>query len=118
MEEHNGSSAGDESFSEKLTTCPAKWTQFEFLGAHGAPEEFVKLSNKLSELKAQAQKIRDYRELLETYREQMRELTISLENENTKAASYHAKRKVSLKRILRHSELFRGGFIPISQVES
>jgi uncharacterized protein YydD (DUF2326 family) len=78
--------------------------QLAFLGAHGALEEFVKLSNRLGDLNSRAQKIRDYQELIETYREQTREINIALENETRKTATYLK----DAKPILDHNlELFR-----------
>jgi uncharacterized protein YydD (DUF2326 family) len=62
--------------------------QLQFLNAHGALEEFLKLSNYLSSLKAKAQKIRDYKELLEKYSSEAQSIALAMSNETIKASSY------------------------------
>jgi len=59
-----------------------------FLGTHGALDEFLAMSESLNELEAKAQKLRDYRELLETYSTKAQDLKAKLSNETIRASAY------------------------------
>lgn len=61
---------------------------FQYLSTHRALDELVELSNYVGALKAKAQKIRDYKGLLEEYSERTQEINISLGNENRRATKY------------------------------
>jgi len=63
-------------------------SQLQFLSTYGALDEFVELSNYLSDLKTKAQKIRDYKSLLERYSDQTQEINIALSNETKRANIY------------------------------
>ena len=59
-----------------------------FLGSHGALDEFVAMSSRLSELEAKAQKLRDYQELLDKYSDRSQELTAVMSRETIRANRY------------------------------
>lgn len=62
--------------------------KMKFLGSHGALEEFVAITNKLSDLRSKAQKIRAYKGLLEEYSNELQRLQVALANENLKTHTY------------------------------
>jgi uncharacterized protein YydD (DUF2326 family) len=62
--------------------------QLQFLNAHGALDEYTKLSNHLNDLKGKAQKIRDYKELLQKYSNEAQAMNIALSNETLKTTAY------------------------------
>ncbi|MGE3407556.1 MAG: DUF2326 domain-containing protein [Pirellulales bacterium] len=59
-----------------------------YLGTHGAFDEFVKLSDELASLETNAQKLRDYKGLLEKYSNKTQELTAALSSQTIKANNY------------------------------
>jgi uncharacterized protein YydD (DUF2326 family) len=63
-------------------------TQISFLGTHGALDDWVTISNHLSDLKSKAQKIRDYKALLQRYSDETQEIKIKLSNETKKTNKY------------------------------
>jgi uncharacterized protein YydD (DUF2326 family) len=63
-------------------------SQLQFLNAHGALDEYTKVSNHLSDLRAKAQKIRDYKELLQKYSNEAQAMNIALSNETLKTTAY------------------------------
>lgn len=63
-------------------------TQIKYLGTYRALDEFIGLSHHLSNLKARAQKIYDYKELLDQYEIETQEINIKMNNENKRALEY------------------------------
>jgi uncharacterized protein YydD (DUF2326 family) len=63
-------------------------SQIKFLGTHGALDDWATTSNYLSDFKSKAQKIRDYKDLLQRYSDQTQEINIKLSNETIKANTY------------------------------
>jgi uncharacterized protein YydD (DUF2326 family) len=59
-----------------------------YLGAHGALDEFVAMSSRLSELQAKAQKLRDYRELLDKYSDKAEGLVAEMSRETIRTTRY------------------------------
>jgi len=59
-----------------------------FLGTHHALEELVSTTNYLAEIKAKAQKIKDYKSLLERYSVEEQNVNIQLSNETIKTNTY------------------------------
>lgn len=64
--------------------------KFEFLGEHGALEEYARMSSLLGDLKSKAQKLRDYKDLLAKYSDQIREISAALVSESEKTSKYLA----------------------------
>ncbi len=60
--------------------------KLQFLNSHRALDEFVALTNHRGEVGAKAQKIRDYKNLLEQYSNELREISFTLLNQ-TKATN-------------------------------
>lgn len=63
-------------------------SKLQFLGEHGALEEYSKLTNIVADLKSKAGKLRDYKELLAKYSEQIREKNAALVSESDKSSKY------------------------------
>lgn len=63
-------------------------SELRFLGAHGALDDMVSVTNQLTDLKVKAQKITDYTELLQRYSDQTEELKIKLSNETRRTNAY------------------------------
>jgi len=63
-------------------------SQLQFLNAHGALDEYTKLSNHLNDRRGKAQKIRDYKELLQKYSNEAQATNIALSNETLKTTAY------------------------------
>jgi len=68
-------------------------SQLRFLGTHGALDDWVATSNYLADLTTKAQKIRDYKDLLQRYSDQTQEINIQLISETKKANTYLNKAK-------------------------
>lgn len=81
-----------------------------FLGTHGALAEFVAMSESLNELQAKAQKLRDYKELLETYSNKAQELKVKLSNETIRASKYVKDAKPLLDSNIERFREFSGRF--------
>ncbi len=62
--------------------------QINYLNTYHALDELVELSNHLSTLKARAQKIKDYIDLLSHYEIETQDINIRLANENRRATEY------------------------------
>lgn len=62
--------------------------ELNFLGSHGALEDLLAMTRVLGDLRGKAQKIRDYKELLQKYSDQVQELTIAMSNQTKKANNY------------------------------
>jgi uncharacterized protein YydD (DUF2326 family) len=77
------------SIREDITTFSRKRdSQLRFLGTHGAFNDMVSVNHQLSDLRANAQKIRDYQDLLQRYSDEAQEITIQLSNETKRANTY------------------------------
>lgn len=63
-------------------------SEIKFLGSHGAFDDMVSVNNQLSDLKMKAQKIIDYKDLLQRYSDQTQEINIKLSEETLKANVY------------------------------
>jgi uncharacterized protein YydD (DUF2326 family) len=63
-------------------------SEIKFLGTHGALDDMVSVNNQLSDLKMKAQKIIDYKDLLQRYSDQTQEINIKLSEETLKANLY------------------------------
>lgn len=79
-------------------------SKMQFLGTHGALDEFSELSNYINDLNAKAQKIKDYKDLLERYSDITQEISIALSNE-TKRTNVYLKEVNNL--IKENMEMFR-----------
>jgi len=60
----------------------------KYLGAHSALEVFLNLSKVLSDCKSQASRLREYKKLLETYRNEIQNLKVALAQETIKAETF------------------------------
>jgi len=87
-------------------------SQLQFLATYGALDEFVELSNYLSDLKAKAQKLRDYKALLERYSDETQEINIALSNETKRANTYLKEAKNLLDENLERFRSFSRRFYP------
>jgi uncharacterized protein YydD (DUF2326 family) len=83
-----------------------------FLGAHGALDEFVALSNKLGELRANTQKIRDYKALLETYSNETERCHAAMASENLRTNTYLKDSEPLLNGVLEQFRSFSRQFYP------
>jgi uncharacterized protein YydD (DUF2326 family) len=54
--------------------------ELKFLGSHGALEDLLAMTKVLGDLRGKAQKIRDYKDLLQKYSDQVQELTKKANN--------------------------------------
>ncbi len=81
-----------------------------FLGTHGALDEFVAMSESLNELEAKAQKLRDYKALLETYSNKAQEFKAKLSNETIRASRYLKDAKPLLDSNIERFREFSGRF--------
>lgn len=60
----------------------------KYLNSNRALDEFIKLSEYVNDLKAKAQKIKDYKDLLESYSNRSQEITIALSQATQKTNRY------------------------------
>lgn len=63
-------------------------SQLKFLGTYRALDELIELSNHMGGLKTRAQKIYDYKNLLEEYETQTQDINLRMINENKRASEY------------------------------
>jgi len=95
-----------ESINSEIATLGRQMDeQLKYLSTHGALDEFVSLSNLLSDYKTKAGKIRDYRTLLEKYSDEIQDKNdrLNLESKKTKAWLKDAKDLID-----KNLETFRG----------
>lgn len=60
----------------------------QFLGAHRALDEYVTVSNRLSQINGEIQKLKSYEELVESYNDKLQDLKVLLAEENKEAGRY------------------------------
>lgn len=63
-------------------------TQIKYLGTYRALDELIGLSNHLSSLKTRAQKIHDYKDVLERYEVETQDISMKMLNENRRTMEY------------------------------
>lgn len=87
-------------------------SKLQYLGAHGALDELVQLNKYLSDLKSQANKIRDYKNLLANYDRQIQDYDIELSQQNTITADYLDEIREHRNKILETFRNFSKEFYP------
>ncbi|MDP8240403.1 MAG: DUF2326 domain-containing protein [Candidatus Hatepunaea meridiana] len=60
----------------------------QFLGSHRALDEFVALTNELNNLKSKAEKLQDYKDLLETYNNKTQQIKVEMGNSAIRTNQY------------------------------
>ena len=60
----------------------------QFLGTHGALDEFVALTNELSYYKGVAEKLEDYKKLIEKYSNSIQRIAVAMSNDTIRANEY------------------------------
>lgn len=88
--------------------------QLAFLGAHGALGEFTALAARLAEFKIRRNRLAAYRELSETYAEQIQEINNELGEENLRTIKYLAQARSLLDDNLRRFRAFAKRLYPNS----
>jgi uncharacterized protein YydD (DUF2326 family) len=78
--------------------------KLKFLGSHGAFSEYTALSERVSEKRAEVQKLRDFKRLTKEYKDKIRELKLQLSEGNIRASKYLEENEAQINHV---TDIFR-----------